>query len=102
MKKIELKVQEGSRWQGRSSQLLCQENISFDNPPWTRVDLWKSRGTGDTFQHMITAKNLLIDVLKKVRIVSLSLHHPFLKVAQLSAKRVSLGLQLPPWGKVRI
>lgn len=57
-----------------------------------KVSLWESGVPAERFQHTTGVKNLILDALKRVRTVSLHLHHSVTtEVHQLSAKKLHLS-----------
>lgn len=68
---------------------------NFDNHLQIRVPLWEPKSAPSRFQNLSQAKFLRIVAFKRVRTTSF-------KVALLSTQRDPLGLQILPWGKVRV
>lgn len=98
-----------SLWTGSSpSSAMFQEPLEYtawDNYPWTKEPLWKSRFL-EKFQHTTgtknKTKNTSLDTLKWVQETAwLYLHHTSSKAAQPKAKR-DLSPLFVPWVKGRM
>lgn len=72
------------------------ENTVFDNHPWTREPLCKSRFPAAKFQHTIEEKNMSLDTSERVRgIVGLYPCHPFPRWHSSVPGRPSQSMVLP-------
>lgn len=78
------------------------QNTNLENHPWTGELLWKSTSQQRHSSPLMQKQNVRLETPKKMKgIVSLYLHYPSLKAAELIANKVFLGPKFLPWGKVR-